>query len=86
MIPLENILKLAQGKIVCVFDDRSREFSSAAEVIKSGLYEHCIVSDITAKEDAIVLKLERNQPPTTEENGKWIEDHKKQFGSNPSFF
>ena len=86
MIPLENILKLAQGKIVCVLDYQSRVFSSAAEVIKSGLYEHCIVSDITAKEDAIVLKLERNQPPTTEENGKWVEDHKKQFGSNPSFF
>lgn len=86
MMRLENILKLVQGKIVCVLDDQSKAFSSAHEVIECGLYEHCIVSDITAKEDAIVLKLERNQPPTTEENGKWVEDHKKQFGSNPSFF
>ena len=86
MMLSENILKLVQGKIVCVLDYQSREFSSATEVIKSGLYEHCHVSDITAKEDAIVLQLERYHPPTTEENGKWVEDHKKQFGSNPSFF
>jgi hypothetical protein len=53
MMQLENILKLAQGNIVCVFDDQSREFSSTSEVIKSGLYERCIVSDITAKEELL---------------------------------
>ena len=86
MIQLENILKIVQGNIVCILDDHSRAFSSAHEAIESGLYKNCILAGITAKEDSIILKLESYQPPITEENGKWIEDYQKQFGSNPSFF
>lgn len=86
MVCLDEILKITQGKIVCVLNETIKAFSNAQEAIECNLYKDCIVSGISVQENAVILTLHPFHAPLTEENGKWVDEHQRQFGETPSFF
>lgn len=77
--------------VVCVTDDLETEYENGTEI---RIDDFSVVS-ITAKDNKIVLtleKAEKSHPPMNwvgempVAEGEWTEVHKKQIGTEPSFF
>jgi hypothetical protein len=82
---LELILKKVKGGVVCVLGDRTEEMESPEVVKSNNLKKRYELLSIRAKDDQIVLELEQ-LPPANDMNSPWVQEYKKEYGHEPSFF
>ena len=86
MIRIEDILKIVNGKIICVVNNRRKVFFSKEELLNDTGYKDYAIVSISSENDAIVLELQSWQPPITKLEVKWVKMHKEETGFEPSFF
>ena len=86
MIRIEDILKIVNGKIICVVNDRRKVFFSKEELQNDTGYKDYAIVSISSENDAVVLELQSWQPPITKLEVEWVKKHKEETGFEPSFF
>lgn len=65
-------------KIVCFLEDKRYVFDDGKHMFES--LRNYSIKEMYASDDKIVMKLEKR------DDQLWIEEYKKQFGKEPSFF
>lgn len=83
---LNTILEKIQGNFICVYESKSKLFSSKEEFERSDMEKNCTVSSISTLDGTIVLELKKCVCNTPDINSEWAREHEKQFGEAPSFF
>ena len=83
---LNLILDKISGNFICVYEGNSMRFASKDEFEQSGMEKNCTVSSISTKDDGIVLELKKWESPKTDMNAEWVQEHKRKYGEEPSFF
>ena len=86
MIRVEDVLKIVNGKIICVVDDRRKVFSSKEELLNDTVYKGYAIVPISSENEAIVFELQPWQSPLTDCDAEWVKKHKEETGFEPSFF
>ena len=83
---LNTILDKIEGSFICVYDGKSKVFSSKDEFERSNMEKNCCVSSIGTRDGMIVLELTKLDSPIADTNSDWAKEYEKQFGTAPSFF
>ncbi len=85
---LFNILKRINGRLECVIDGVEMCFENGdAAINKLDFTLHIYdIDEIAAKEDIVILRLSEISEKIAEKNKRFIEDYKKMYGVEPSFF
>lgn len=76
--------------VACRIADQKFEFENGAECAKAEFEKTYIPADISVEDNKIVIYLEENaiegKMPSYQADEKWVEQYKKDFGTEPSFF
>lgn len=83
---LNMILEKISGSFICVYEGESKSFISKDEFEKSDMGKNCTVSSISTMDGVIVLELKKWESPQTDMNAEWVQEHKRMYGEEPSFF
>ena len=85
----DRFIEKVSVPVVCRIADQKFEFENGAECAKAEFEKAYIPADISVEDNKIVIYLEENasgKMPGYSSDEKWVQQYKKDFGKEPSFF
>lgn len=83
----DRFIEKISAPVVCKVGEKTVEFTNGAACAKAEFEKPYVPADISIEDNKIVLTLEENSKvPTYDDNEEWVKQHKKDFGTAPSFF
>lgn len=85
MIQLDSLLKIIHGKYAITY--KKQDYLSLEELKKTVQNNsQLVVMSISASNELIRIVVDDTSVVPNDLSGEWVEEHKKQFGCEPSFF
>ena len=79
-----DVLRIVNGKIVCVTEKERCDFPSKEAIIQKNLYENYVTTSISIENEVIVFEIVPAQESSSAAD--WVKAYKEQNGIEPSFF
>ena len=81
------ILASMEGTVVlCDTDGMETEYTSKEEIIEKLERDHKNITSMKARENKIVLTLQKDEVVLNYSNAQWMKDYVRENGVEPSFF
>ena len=86
----DGFIEKISSPVVCKIGDTTVEFANGAACARTEFEKPYVPADVSVADNKIVLTLEEksnsSKMPTYDVDAEWVKQHKKDFGSEPSFF
>lgn len=86
----DGFIEKISTPVVCKVGEKTVEFANGEACAKAEFEKPYVPADISIDGNKIVLTLEESgyvsKAPTYDDNAEWVKQHKKAFGTEPSFF
>lgn len=84
---IDEILSSIQGVIVvCDIDGSEKEYGNVEKIKEKMEREHKNIVFIMARDNKIVLTLQKDETILNDLNAPWVKDYMEKEGTEPSFF
>ncbi len=82
------VLKNINREVICIADGVSMHFQNGNDAIAKlqNAHKHFTLAGISARDNAVVVNIKDSTKEIEEQNKEFIEEHKRRFGYEPSFF
>ena len=84
-VTLRNLMEYTKGEVELVIADKTMRFSNGEQAVMSVTGKY-VVSNISAKDDRLVIELQKDILVPNDVKEEWVQNYEKETGEDISFF